>query len=520
MYSMKNRPSYLKAVWPWLVCLAFLNLGDFIQPAESYPTIDSDHFPTAIRSDTVLNNSKETASDTFKFDLIALLPQNDGTFKSTKLVENGKVLAVKCAQNSANTELGSCLNISMYADRTSFEFKFDESDAKNISISKPVVSSSMPGLVKPEILGYSISKRELMRTFEVRYHCNGNASTTIQMSMQIANKNVTVSWGKKCGVGFNQYVSLTSKELQSGTELNDSNLKLLQEVGPMETSTSIELKTQFPQVSADFLAPYLVSENKDIGARLRGTVTGGTAGLSPTKIKVIYQCQTASKGNLKLTVAVPPWNNVTVSWTKNCGGQDPTNLVIMNGKKAVWDNIGLHRQFAVSENSTVDSSENAGVLEVDSEQHYLDFGITNMGSDNMKIESPILTVKQGNVLAVRTDDSWSLFEGARITEGNREEVVLAPKKKVNLRLHLVCLKRGTVVVLVTLGVLRYKHVEFGFVKECTRPHVYHHSGFMRTAGSLEIFSFVVLAGIIYAAYRMYRTRATNTTKYAQVQASG
>lgn len=511
MLFPKYRTYQLRMLRIRILSILLLHLVCFARFVRSNPITQTERVSYTIRTES------EEAKSTFKkFKLTANLPQKE-TWKKIKLFADGKSL---CTEKSPKIEADTCDIAGVYADRTVFQFEFDAIGA-NSSVGKPVVKSERPGRIKPEVVLFTKDNEDESGGFTVRYSCKNKAKAKIWLVMKVTDfKNVTISWQKTCGDGVNKYISISSSNLRTSetTENPSSSALLPLEAGPMQRMTTVNMRTMFPQTSIEFKAPYVVSENKNISVSLRSTLKGNTLGISNTTITVIYVCKTFASGKISLTVAVPPWKNVTLSWTKNCGGQHPKQITITTGNEAVLDARGVGSKFNVTAKTMDSSVEDPSIFHVDATQSSLEFSLKNTGVDDLHVEGLTMTVSTPDVLAARTSKRWGFFREKYFDQ--EDTVILKPNEPINLRVRLICLSRGTVSVLVTLPLARYKKVEFGFVKDCTRPHVFRHSGFLRTAGSLEMVMLIVLVGLIYAAYKIYRNRAANSARYTQVRASG
>lgn len=436
-----------------------------------------------------------------------------GSRKGGPLMEH-KVFSKEKPVCPEGKDTSACFVDGKYIDRASFTFKFRAYDNAS-TIAAPNVSVKEKGALEAQVKDFVMSKKDGTGSFFVRYGCQkANTTATVTLSMQISAKHeAKVTWSKVCGGGKNEHLTISSSDLVMKPPL------ILPEAGPMQVSTVIELKTGFPQLSLDFKKPYLVSKSADIGVKLRATLNEDTLSIKPKQFVVIYDCKTKTRGVISLTMAIPPWNNATLSWTKDCGGGHPDKLLVELGDQVVVNSTGVAQAFNVSEDTTLRSAADGIIYNLDVSRSKLDFVITNQDSMAYHIQGATTTVLEPEVLAVVSKSDWWSF-GKSYLQGDKEHV-LEPNEYVHMKIDMVCLTKGSAVVLVTLPILQYRNVEFGFWKECERPHVFHHSGVMRTATSLEVLFAVALVVAAVCGYRAYlRGRDNSGGKYEQVSPGG
>lgn len=453
------------------------------------------------------NGGNETTAAA-AFELTRLLPQENGVLKTEVFFAKGQAVCADGAKESA------CHADGKYSDRVAFRFKYDAyNNASNITV--PHVTVKEKGVLAAKMKEWEHVEEDGSGSFSLVYNClKPKATATLTLSMEITAGHAAakVTWTKTCGGGKNEHLTISSDDLVAKSP------GLLPEAGPMQVSTDIEMKSGFPQVSLDFGKPVLVSKNPDIGVKLRVTLNKDTLSVSPKQFIVIYDCKTKTRGVVSLTVPIPPWHDAALSWTKDCGGGHPDKLLVELGDQVVVNGTGVAPAFNISETTTLRSAVDANIHNLDVTQSKLDFVITNKDSVAYHIQGATTTVLNPDILAVVSRSDWGSFGKSYLT--GDKEFVLQPLAFVHMKIDMVCLAKGSAVVLVTLPVLQYRNVEFGFYKDCERPHVFHHSGFLRTASSLELLLAVVLVVAAIVGYRVYRRRREQGGgKYEQVSAA-
>lgn len=445
-----------------------------------------------------------------QFKVLKVTPQSDGELSRIKVFSNGKF----CPQKAAGDPKGSCLLPDVHDDRTWFQF-FYAASSNDSSIKKPIVSALKVNnsVIQPTLGDYQIDEGEGSGSFAIYYGCKRSGTARVRLVMNVTkSKSISMTWKKICGSGTNGFVSLTPIGLS-----DSGGKKAALESGPTQESTTVELGVKFPQTFIEFKKPYLVSSNEDVAVSLRGHVQSGSVSGMPKQFKIFYDCKSKTKSQITLTVGIPPWNNATLGWVKNCGGTAPSGLVVMSNKQAVYNQSGVASKFQVSDTTTLEAARSSGIFELDDNNSEMLFDIRNVGKTTFEVQGVGLTVSAPRVLAVVAESSNGVVFGQRRLMENKP-LSIQSQQGTTLSLRCICLARGAAVVLVTLPIHGYKRVEFGFYKDCKKPHVIRHSGIFTTASSLLfIFSVLLIVGGVFG-YRYYRNRTSGTAKYTLVRA--
>lgn len=410
---------------------------------------------------------------------------------------------------------------SEYADRIAFQFTY-EPESEDYEISEPQISSGSSRGVVPTVQDFKNDGSMGAGSFTILYHCRRDAEQVshISLKMQVtADRHIQTTWTKKCGRGRHEHIefgftahdhSLTLFNAD-GTYGTDEQRTL--EVGPMETSTELSMKLSSPAQNLQFSAPYVFSGSESISVQLRGTISDGTLSSdSATIFTVIYDCDGATTGVIDFSLEIPPWDNITAQWRKDCGGSHSQALLIGTTGKDSFDVMQdgeLASLYNVTDKTSLDDAN--GVIsvipeDVDTKRFYL----TNSDdTSDIHIQTITTTMSDPKILtaSVETPVIGTSYLPSIGDVIRRHETKL-------LWLHFVCKREGRSLVLVTLPTLRYKNVEFGFVKVCDEPKVYHHSGFLQTASSL--IGTVLTLGILAAIGTCLYMRRRQGAKYSAV----
>lgn len=407
-------------------------------------------------------------------------------------------------------------------DRVNFQFRFDSD--KKYDIERPNITVQNDSGIEPIVLDFQTIVYSGSGSFAILYSCvmGKPGSFIITFSMPVTKEHtLTTAWVKTCGQGRFEYLD-SGFVNHEGHNVNFNadgtygvDEKKALEVGPMDASTELYVNLKPPADNLDFLTPYIMTDSEDVSVKLRGAIAAGRfSSDTKTTFTVLYECERSATANVNFMTGIPPWDNVTASWRKDCGGTVSQALLIGTGGEESFDVMQegeLKPEYDISEVTTVNNVD-PRVKVLGTESHSMKFYLTNSDETSaIHFQTISMTMSNPDVLTavVNTDGALGLSTGGGVLE--REDVR-------TLTVYLICKKEGKSVVLVTLPTVRYKNVEFGFVKECDgAPLVYSHSGFMRTADSLigVLFVLVTLGGIGFCIYRV--KKGGNT--YAAVSTS-
>ena len=483
-------------------------------------------------SDVTSGGATNQTDALLKFKLIQFVESDttDNAFKDVTVFEDGKLVGpFASSPNTADvgslseTEAGEMYKDTRYADRIAFKFLYDE-ESTDYAFEQPTVVTTSTSVISPIMKGYRVDEADSVGFFTIHYHCQqgigGNAF--VGMTMQITKDHkLTVSWSKECGKGrfdkvefgfmaHDRSVSLFNEDGTYG-QLEQKRL----EVGPTDTSTDLIMKLVPPAYNLDFKVPIISSDSPDVLVSLRGAITADTlTSEQTTHFSVYYECNAMSKAEIKFSVAIPPWDNVTASWRKDCGGSYSQALLIgTTGAKSfdVMQDGELSPKYNVTESSTL-SDVSSSIVQIPGSKKSARFFLTNSDDTaDLQIQTISTTMSNPEVMGtfIRTQ---TLAAVSSIPESG---TVLPRQQTKALNLYFMCKKAGKSIVLITLPVLRYKNIEFGFVKECYEPKSYHQSGFLQTAGSIlgTVLAILILGGL---ASFIYIRRRTSEAKYARV----
>ena len=466
-----------------------------------------------------------SAFSAFKLNLLVEMTVN---FKLNPIFEDGVLTGVfnGSVNSSSLTDLKEAddetwYKESPYLDRIAFQFRYTP-DSNDYVFSKPTVYTTDESGISPEVHDYRTDSTNGMGTFTILYKCKPGAQEKSRISLHMpvtSEKSVDMAWIKECGHGRHEHVefgyttydhniALFNPDGTYGTEE-----KKILEIGPLDLSTELTMKLTPPAQNLNFLDPHVQSDSESVSVYLRGTISKGSLSSDETtKFSVLYDCKAATRAQITFSVAIPPWDNITTTWRKDCGGNSAQSLLIGTTAPGSFDVMldgELDAKYNVSDTTTMGSvrdSVNIIPVTVNSERFYL----TNSDeTSDIHIQTISTTMSDPNIVSVYV--KLPLLQGSSYLSSTGG--TLARRETKSLQLHFICKNAGKSLVLVTLPTLRYKNVEFGFIKECIEPKALHHSGFLSTAGS--ILGVLLLLCIGATGFYVYRRKRSNI-KYAAV----
>lgn len=508
-----------------------------IDDAKKNPSVDDTALSANTTQPTNTTDSMNAPLTTNAYEEFSLLLMEelsslrDNPFQLVDVFKNGTFQGMfQGGPNTSDINALAAMNTTeWYADnsvrdRITFQFRFDL-EAK-YDIAKPELYVAPDAGMEPKLEDFQLLPYSGSGSFTILYSCIMGKPGIFPISIHMpitTEKSFDTGWVKECGEGRNSFFDIGFENHQgddivfnSDGTYNGMEEKKTLDVGPMDASTSLFIKLKEPVQNLDFLTPYIMTDSSDVSVKLRGTIAAGSLNSdSKTSFNVLYSlCTGPSTANIKFMLAIPPWDNVTATWRKDCGGTMSQALLIgTEGEQSfnVMQEGELKPAYNVADDTTLDTVDSS-VQVVDATIQTMKFYFTNSDvTSDIHFQTISMTMSDPDVVR-------AVVTGNGVFSLGSAGGVLRRKEVVTLSLYLICKKAGRSVVLVTLPTVRYQNVEFGFVKECDgAPLVYSHSGFLRTADSL-VAVILVLAVIGAIAFCIYRARKGGN-KYAPVSTS-
>lgn len=398
-----------------------------------------------------------------------------------------------------------------YVDRINFDFFFGA--FANYQIAKPVAKSTVKDVSNPKVIDFSLDDEEHSGSFAVLYDCqrqresNRIRNTTIEIRFQILrDMHVAFALSKSCGGGQHKYVEFGYFEHSDNEGAEISRVTFPPKgapeliVGPHVMSTKLYLLLHRPAESQEFFHTTVRSSSPTgLSVSLRGPAFGGVLQPNrPTILYVQYECHTVGKQKITLTVPLRPFDDITASWTKDCGGGIANGLSIGTDAFTLDDVVqkGMaNRIWSLALKSTSGRIDETAPV-VNSSVRFKDFWLSNNGIA-LHIAPEIITIEKPEVVTIYGQRTVIRSSGVHAKQSG----VMAKNEKMRLRLRMICKKKGRSLVLVTFPVKSFEKIDFGFVKECRAPRQHRHSGFLRTANSVM---FVVSVFMVMAFATCWR----------------
>lgn len=232
----------------------------------------------------------------------------------------------------------SCYEDDEYNDRLTFELTFSvratvlqkafEKHFPRLELSPEDRNVAQPQIGNAGLPGIEYSDYTAKVT--VSYHCQSTSSGVISLKLVLqlgdAEKDaVTIEWMKICKSGINNNIEFGYLMRETGQTAGPSAYSFAEDsipalvVAPSDVSTEVYLKIQEPGARQEFVAPYVTTTNPDVASvAVRGNhPSGGVLKyLEQSTFQLSYEC--LRKGNLEIhtTIGIPPFNNLTATWTK------------------------------------------------------------------------------------------------------------------------------------------------------------------------------------------------------------
>lgn len=459
--------------------------------------------------------------------------EEDAEFRMVPIFKNGSLTGAfgECPTTSDFETVGTASDDTKwysdgaYADRMSLQYTFipDSKDYEQFSPEVDVDGVS-PG-IEPRLIDEDHDLKGGSGHFTLLYRCKsgGQERNRISLHMQVTKTHsVDMMWVKVCGSG--RFEHMIFGFVSSDDDVTPFNAdgtygteeQHILEVGPTQLSTVLSAELQDPAWDLDFEDPYVHSDSDLVSISLRETIAGGTLNTDKqTKFSILYTCeQTSARANIVFTFAIPPWDNVTAKWRKVCGGTHSQGLLIGTsgaGSYEVMQDGELNEKYNVTESTSLEKAY-GDIEDIDKLTNSKRFYITNSDSAELYVQTIVTTMSNPEVVRALIEvpfgiGSYLTSSGGTIEAGDTK----------SLKLRFVCLKLGESLVMVTLPIQKFKNVEFGFIKQCSEPKVYHQSGFLSTAGSLlsAIMVLSICGGIALWVY----LRRRSSRKYMAVPTS-
>lgn len=443
-----------------------------------------------------------------------MVNEEDAEFRTVPIFKNGSFTGgfEECPTTSDLEMAGTTFDDSKwyadgaYADRISFQYTFMP-DSKDYVDFLPVIKSDSASGIDPSLMDSDHDMEGGMGRFTLLYRCepDGQERNHLSLHLQITETHsLDTMWVKICGRGRFEHMvfGFLSGDNEDVTPFNADGTYGTEEqhtleVGPTQLSTVLSAELEEPAWELDFADPYIKSDSDLVSVSLRETVRGGRLSMDmPKKFSILYSCeQNSARANIMFTFAIPPWDNVTASWRKVCGGTHSQGLLIGTSgvdSYEVMQDGELNQRFNVTENTSLEKAYES-IEDIDASTNSKRFYITNSDeSSKLLIQTIAMTMSNPEVLRTVVDVPFSIGSYLSSSGGTIES-----GETKSLKLRFICLRLGESLVMVTLPVQKFRNVEFGFIKHCSAPQVYQENGFLSTAGSLlgAIMALSVCGGI-------------------------
>ena len=276
-----------------------------------------------------------------------------------------------CVVNAANEgdnnpkKCGDLHTLGIYSDTLNLEYTFE--DASLFDFGVPTVSV-MGGRAEANVIDFSTDVEERRGEIHIEHDCQPltleqisarkrlfrgdtaalrRADTSlIRLSMTVAKGSILeLGWKKVCGHGIHHALDYGIEMSSGGTrslrsETNPDRVV----VGPDATTTRVYLRTENGAGAPRFRRPFVTAldNGPEVGAVVRSWETFETG----AKFIVLYACNGRGRSGMKAMIALPPFDNVTMLWTKDCGGGVEPSLSVRS--RSIGDKMLVEKGVTVS----------------------------------------------------------------------------------------------------------------------------------------------------------------------------
>jgi len=395
-------------------------------------------------------------------------------FAGTSVVSGGAPVGAWATCVPTNVSADACFVEEVYQSQVSFVFSYNATLAAGLggaggegppTLAAPTVTAS-GGDAAPVVKHYTVDGATGKGSFTVLYACTGghDSLSVLQLSIPLggADDALSLTWGKVCSGGPHRY-------LEWGYVAGEAVVPFSSPTGaaytstPLEQTTVLSLGLRPPAESLGFGFPTVNSSDPTVGVAVRGvSKSGGTLALDQrVTITLLYTCAGRASATIAVSVPIPPWDPLTASWEKDCGGGAPSGLSVGSTSGAT-DVVAAGVVTPAFDPSAAVRLASAGRYTVSANASTSTFYLDNRAAPSLPalhLDAPVLTVTDPAVVRVTVLGGAGLLTargGAELRGGDGRR----------LKLRYVCLARGVSAVIVTTPLLRYANVEWGVVKAC------------------------------------------------------
>lgn len=515
-------------------------------PAADEPTSD-DTAVTEANSETPSPSPATIANGSSSLLGLSLSVSRPGLGKerlTTTVFQNGHLVKNFSSCSAANTSPDSadlkfsnvtgCYTDSIYTDRIMFDFSFNRDGLeKQLRDHKPELQFS--GDFAEPTIAETIFKPSLSTgKVSILYNCKPDAEASLGLRLTLSfgagpSETLHVYWVKECKgqdndeLQFGHVVPHGEKGRDTRTPFATEDVPLI--VAPSDVSTEIFFKLDVTGAQQAFLAPMIVSSDPDVvTVAVRGNHPEGgiLSGLEVTTFQVMYEClKPTGSSEISISVGIPPFNNLTASYKKECGGAESSAIIVgtTDGGFDVVDrghatprftlgvgNIGTEhseQHFHLPGNTsswTVYLSYNSTSPAI----HQSTDAVLHSGRLALTIESPD-TVVANVALSKKGTLRWAPVDNVGVALGQGDVL--------RMDFNFYCRRVGESRILVTVPLLQYDSLEFGLAKECTHAASAKRSGgLFLTAGTS--FTGVLAIALLACCFVVYRARQRQASKHS------
>ncbi|GAB0491030.1 hypothetical protein MMPV_002273 [Pyropia vietnamensis] len=439
-------------------------------------------------------------------------------FSGTSVVVRGTPEGVWGSCSPTDVSTATCFVEEVYQSQLSFVFSYNTSlvaaateaaggtEAAS-ALASPTVTAT-GGDAHPAIQHYTVNAATGKGSFTVVYGCSGghDALSVMQLAVPMGGRDPTgdlsITWGKVCSGGPHRY-------LEWGVVTGESVVPFASAAGaayvstPLEQTTVLSLGLRPPAETLSFGYPAVNSSDPSVQVTVRGvSKSGGTLAIDQrVTITLLYTCAGRANSTIGVSVPIPPWDSLTASWEKDCGGGAPTALSVGTSSGAT-DVVAAGLTTPAFDQASAVRLAAAGRYTVSANATTSTFYLENTAAPSLPalhLDGIALTVTNSAVVRVSVLGGSGFLD----SHGGME---LGGGQARKLKLRYVCLARGVAAVIITVPTLRYTNVEWGVVKACESGPVLRVGWSWRSISGVEDAIAVVLAVAVLGGVCVFQRR--------------
>lgn len=403
--------------------------------------------------------------------------------KQTILDKSGKLNPAFTCNNVSDI---GCFTVDMFQDRSVFYFEFQAS--YNYYPRNPKIESKrISVLVQQEV---TLEAEDLLDDgrrgyFTIAYDCPRQAtvpsSHLVKMVVPLGQPSTELSFSflKECGCGTHPYAYLVLQDEQ-GEEMNEK-VPVLDKVS---STFQLSLILNHAEAVQSFGIPDLIYDHSSYKLRMYGQDAdrGGIA-LGGEKITWILQDECIASQNgiprqANIYVPIPPFEPLSIQFSKDCGGGRPQGLYIGSNPSS----FDIMKDGIVLNSPIITLNKTDKVLQLYLSLH------GESSPHSMFVGSPIFDILDTSLVYTKLISDTPTKKSLAL----HEDLLRAGEQKL-YTFSFVCKRTGQTTIDITFPVRYRDNINLRLIKRCKAPLAFNNSPFPTANTTLiliTLFAFV------------------------------